>query len=513
MVSSEMEEVLGMSDRVVVMRERRIAGMLPRAGLSAERVAQLMTGAVRRADGRMRRELGMFVALVLLCLGLVGHEPRLPRASNLINTTRQISMLGIFAIGISFVIITGGIDLSIGSVIGLTGVLIAKISGQYYPDNPAAGGLGYSLWIGIPVALAVAAWWGLAQGLLITRLNLQPFIVTLGGMLLLRGVSQTIVRGRHPQPGRRAPRRARERRLLRVRVRARSCPTRSCSSWSWPWSPPTCCTSPFRTLRLRDRRQPRRRRVLRHSVRRVETLTYVISALSGGIAGVCYAAYIGQMSQQVGIAYELYAIAAAVLGGVSLRGGEGTVLGSIIGSCIMRVIDNGINMFQWLYRDAAGVAADLPPRQQLDLHHHRRRDPRGGDPGPGGPHGSVEESNEAGGGPGGAQGARRAPPFDRGSRSPGDLARAVRGHSLAADVIRRGGTLPTSRRRFLSSAGQAALLLGSGLGRRVSVAATAPTAAREALARLFREPPLAARPMTRWWWFGGAVTPGRSPES
>jgi ribose transport system permease protein len=90
-------------------------------------------------------------------------------------------------------------------------------------------------------------------------------------------------------------------------------------------------------------------------VRRVETTTYVISALSGGIAGVCYAAYIGQMSQQVGIAYELYAIAAAVLGGVSLRGGEGTVVGSIIGACIMRVIDNGINMFQWTYRDDSGT--------------------------------------------------------------------------------------------------------------------------------------------------------------
>jgi ribose transport system permease protein len=61
------------------------------------------------------------------------------------------------------------------------------------------------------------------------------------------------------------------------------------------------------------------------------------------------------MSQQVGIAYELYAIAAAVLGGCSLRGGEGTVLGIIIGSAIMRVIDNGINMFQVRYRDESGI--------------------------------------------------------------------------------------------------------------------------------------------------------------
>ena len=73
------------------------------------------------------------------------------------------------------------------------------------------------------------------------------------------------------------------------------------------------------------------------------------------MAGVCYAAYIGQMSQQVGVAYELYAIAAVVLGGCSLRGGEGTVLGIVIGSAMMKVIDNGINMFQIRYQDADGV--------------------------------------------------------------------------------------------------------------------------------------------------------------
>jgi ribose transport system permease protein len=87
------------------------------------------------------------------------------------------------------------------------------------------------------------------------------------------------------------------------------------------------------------------------NVKQVEMSTYVISAGLGGVAGVCYAAYIGQMSQQVGIAYEMYAIAAAVLGGCSLRGGEGTVLGIIIGSAMMRVIDNGINMFQLPYVD------------------------------------------------------------------------------------------------------------------------------------------------------------------
>jgi ribose transport system permease protein len=303
----------------------------------------------------MRRELGMFVALVLLCLGLWATNHDFLGPSNVINTTRQISMLGVFAIGISFVIITGGIDLSIGSVIGLTGVLIAKLSGQYFPENPAAGGLGYSLWIGIPVALAVASLVGLAQGLLITRLNLQPFIVTLGGMLLLRGVSQTVVRGGTLSLG--------DVPLARL---ANGGFFGSENSPLLPYpvfillivAAIAAYLLHFTVFGRYVYAIGGNREAAEYSgipVRRVETLTYVLSSLSGGIAGVCYASYIGQMSQQVGIAYELYAIASAVLGGVSLRGGEGTVVGSIIGSCIMRVIDNGINMFQWPYRDAAGA--------------------------------------------------------------------------------------------------------------------------------------------------------------
>ena len=118
----------------------------------------------------MRRETGMLLALVLMCIALWTSNSDFLGSSNVVNTTRQISMLGIFAIGIAFVIITGGIDLSIGSVIGLTGVIIARLS------STETGGLGYPIWVGVTVALAVAVLVGLAQGLLITRLKLQPFI-------------------------------------------------------------------------------------------------------------------------------------------------------------------------------------------------------------------------------------------------------------------------------------------------------------------------------------------------
>jgi ribose transport system permease protein len=291
----------------------------------------------------------MAAALLVICLGLFISNSDVLGQSNAVNTLRQISMLGIYAIGSGFVIIAGGIDLSVGSVVGLTGVIIARISSQ------STGGGGHSLVLGVVVALAVALLVGLLQGLLITRLNLQPFIVTLAGMLLIRGVSQTVVQG---------------------------------GTLSLGTSPLLGLANGGLFMRGGDPLLPYPLLIflgviaaggyLLHStvlgrylyaiggnreaaaysgipVKRIETTTYVISAGLAGVAGVCYAAYIGQMSQQVGVAYELYAIAAVVLGGCSLRGGEGTVLGIVIGSAMMKVIDNGINMFQIRYQDADGV--------------------------------------------------------------------------------------------------------------------------------------------------------------
>ena len=296
----------------------------------------------------LRREIGMFIALVAMCVGLYLSNPDFLNQSNVVNTTRQIAMLGIFAIGISFVIITGGIDLSVGSIIGLTGVIIARLS------SPSFDGLGMPLWVGCCIALAVALLIGLAQGLLITRLELQPFIVTLGGMLLLRGISQTIVKGGTIGFGSSAFYKLSDSGLFIHR---------GDPLISYPviiFIAVVLVATYVLHFTVFGRYVYAiggNRDAAAYSginVKRVETLTYVISAGLAGVAGVCYAAYIGQMSQQVGIAYELYAIAAAVLGGCSLRGGEGTVIGVIIGSAVMRVIDNGINMFQFKYQTDAG---------------------------------------------------------------------------------------------------------------------------------------------------------------
>lgn len=295
------------------------------------------------------RERGMLAALIAMCFGLWVSNPDFLGQSNIVNTVRLISMLGIFAIGLGFVIITGGIDLSVGSVIGLTGVLIAKVS------STESGGLRYPLWVGITVGMAAALLVGLGQGLLITRLGLQPFIVTLGGMLFLRGVSQTVARGGTLSLGGSPLLKLANGGLFHVN--------------GYPLIPYPLLiflivilvggyVLHFTVFGRYVYAIGGNRDAAEYSgipVKRVETMAYVISAGLGGVAGVCWAAYIGQMSQQVGIAYELSAIAACVLGGCSLRGGEGTVLGIIIGSAVMRVIENGIIMFQFPYRDDIGI--------------------------------------------------------------------------------------------------------------------------------------------------------------
>jgi ribose transport system permease protein len=300
----------------------------------------------------------MFVALVLMYCALWWSNGAFVEQANTFNTSRQVAMLTIYSVGIAFVIITGGIDLSVGSVIGLTGVIIAKLAAP-------PPGMRLSLVLAVTVALGVALLIGLIQGLLITRLDLQPFIVTLGFMLLLRGVSQTIAMGGN---------------ITITDVYRMRLPNGELDETTYPmlthfiglvkeglfyvngtpllsW-PVVICLAViavggyllhFTVFGRYVYAIGGNRDAAEYSgipVKRIETLTYVISAGMAGLAGVLYAAYIKNMDAMHGQSYELIAIAAAVLGGCSLRGGEGTVIGVLIGCMVMQIIDNGFNYFK-----------------------------------------------------------------------------------------------------------------------------------------------------------------------
>src|SRR4051812_9777183 len=122
----------------------------------------------------MKKELATFLLLVVLCAIVTALNPRFLSPANLQNTARLIGAFGIFSLGLGLVIITGGIDLSVGSAFALLGVLLSIMLTQWHLPWPAA----------VLVIVALGALLGAFHGLLITRLQLQPFIVTLCGLLL-----------------------------------------------------------------------------------------------------------------------------------------------------------------------------------------------------------------------------------------------------------------------------------------------------------------------------------------
>src|SRR5262245_23393589 len=130
----------------------------------------------------LKKTLGIFCLLVVVFIVTAIKSPGFLGAYNLENTIRWTSLYGIIGIGAALVIITGGIDLSIGSVIGLTGCLLPLLLRQYH----------WAVWTALPLVLLLALLLGLLHGLLITKLRLQPFVVTLCGLLIYRGMTRYI---------------------------------------------------------------------------------------------------------------------------------------------------------------------------------------------------------------------------------------------------------------------------------------------------------------------------------
>src|ERR1051325_8614704 len=130
----------------------------------------------------MRKELGIFALLVVLCIVVAILNPRFLAPANLQNMARLIGMYGIFSIGIGMVIITGGIDLSVGSVFALLGVLLSQMLMEWHWPSALA----------VIAVIALTMSLGALHGFLITKVNIQPFIVTLCGLLFYRGAARFI---------------------------------------------------------------------------------------------------------------------------------------------------------------------------------------------------------------------------------------------------------------------------------------------------------------------------------
>ena len=287
--------------------------------------------------------LARFAPLIFLAVLMGGFalaEPRFLSTVNLLNVLRQVSISGLLAIGMTFVILTAGIDLSIGSLLAFCGLAAAIIAKGSATGNFSLGGGGAEPGYGWGAALLVAVVIGIAggsiQGFAITRAKVPPFVVTLGGMSVFRGAA-LLLSGGGPISG------FDENFRFWGQGRVAGVPT------------PVLIFLGFAILAhvvLRYTRfgrqiyavggNPEAARLSGLKVNRVLMSVYVIMGFFAGLGGFVLAARLNSAEAVAGIGYELTVIASVVIGGTSLFGGIGTVFGTVIGAVLIGVLLNGL---------------------------------------------------------------------------------------------------------------------------------------------------------------------------
>lgn len=277
----------------------------------------------------------LFLALLMIVFGLM--EPRFLTAYNLLNVLRQVSIYGLLALGMTFVILTAGIDLSIGSVIALAGLIAAAVAKGGLESRFAIGEeAGYGWVAAALAAIAVGVAAGALQGLAIVRLKVPPFIVTLGGMSVFRGAALLFSDG-GPISG-------------------------FDPDFVW-WGQGKIALVPVPVLifavfalichfvlgSTRYGRQiyavggnPEAARLAGVDVRKIILSVYVITGFFAGLSAFVLSARLNSAEAVAGVGYELTVIASVVIGGTSLFGGIGTIAGTVVGAILIGVLLNGL---------------------------------------------------------------------------------------------------------------------------------------------------------------------------
>jgi ribose transport system permease protein len=281
----------------------------------------------------MRKETGIFVLLIVLCLGAELKNRQFLGGENLHNLSQLVGMYGIFSIGSGIVIITGGIDLSVGSIFALLGVLLAMMLSEKHWPWPLA----------IATTLALGSLLGLFHAYLITRIKLQPFIVTLCGLLFYRGMARFIANDETKGFGESAGFEG-----------LKHLATGTFFGLPMPFIVLMVLSLVMGVVIHRSvygrhlfavGRNEEAARFSGIETKRVIGSAYVLSGFLAAIAGILIAFYTNSISPSTHAnSYELYGIAAAVLGGCSLRGGEGSILGIVLGTILLQVLLNMVNL-------------------------------------------------------------------------------------------------------------------------------------------------------------------------
>jgi ribose transport system permease protein len=273
------------------------------------------------------RRFGTLIGLLVLCAVLWALTPHFLTISNLLNVAQQTSINAIVAVGMTFVILSGGIDLSVGSIVAISGVVLGTLlQGDQALPLAIAGSL----------AAGIAC--GIVNGALVSWGGLPPFIVTLGMMSIARGAALVFTEGR-PISG--------------FDPTFRSIAT---GAVGFVPAPVMVMILVYAVAHLVLTRTTFGRyvyaiggneeatRLSGVAVRRHKTAIYAVSGLMSAVAAIILTARLNSAQPIAGMMYELDAIAATVIGGTSLMGGEGSLGGTLVGALIMGVLRNGLNL-------------------------------------------------------------------------------------------------------------------------------------------------------------------------
>ncbi len=276
-------------------------------------------------------DFGLVLALVVISCALGVLSPQFWTAGNLINVTRQISLNGILAVGVTYVLLTGGVDLSLGSLVALTGVVAASFA------HPQAWPVAAQVLVPVAMGVLTGTVCGVVNGLVVTQGRIAPFIVTLGMMTVARGLALVLSGGR-PVSNLSTSFTALGGDVLGFPIPLLILLGLATVSWLFLGN-----TRLGRYVYAVGGNE-QAARAAGIGVKAVKTFAYAVCGAFAGIAGVVLAARITTGQPNAGVAYELDAIAAAVIGGTSLSGGVGGVGGTLLGALLMGVINNGLDL-------------------------------------------------------------------------------------------------------------------------------------------------------------------------
>ena len=280
--------------------------------------------------GSIYKKYGTFIVLLALVIIVSIINPKFLSMYNILNIFKQVSINGLIALGMTFVILTGGIDLSVGAILGLTGMILGLLIAGGTPELLA-----------IPAVLIIGGLLGLFNGILISKIKLQDFIVTLATMTMFGGLTLIISNG-IPAMG--------------ITKNAPVLDFFSQGSIVGIPFPMIVFIAVFFILLVLLQNTVFGRgvyaiggneevaRLSSMPTNRIKTMVYVISGVMSSLAGIILTSRLSSSQPTAGAGFELDAIAAVVIGGTSLAGGRGRLFGTFIGVLIIGVLNNGLNI-------------------------------------------------------------------------------------------------------------------------------------------------------------------------